>query len=170
MDVFVLIPGPELQDASRTCGQRLEGKTPARVPGNPCLFKHEWKQEEHERFAQSILDHSASLRGRTSTVGSILSEYTAEAGIRVEKSFMPLLLLLESGIQWIMPGQLAVIVALKLSTNNYTAKAIIHRHGEMETVEVEVGSVLILYGDHVGWELQEGSVSFLHIPVHVYRI
>lgn len=169
---IVLSPGTELRHQTRTHGEGLKGRTPIRVPGTPHLYQHDWRTDEHTSFAQGIHQYTAHYEEHTGTVSELLSQHISNIGIQRQKIFAPLLLLLESGIQWIKPGQLAVLVTLALNTNAQPAKATIHSKtdGRTEEVILEVGSVLILYGDQIGWELQEGSVSFLHIPILVERV
>ncbi len=166
----ILIPELKLRNRAHEHGQRLEGKAGAKVPGNPRLFEHTWKNEEHQAFVRGILNDTATIENHTDMVVEHIKRYAAEAGIQMGRPFQPLLLLLESGIQWIKPDQLALLLVLRIGATKIATAAVCDKEGNSIDINLEVGSVLLLYGD-IGWQpLESNGISFLHIPVPVERM
>jgi hypothetical protein len=106
-----------------------------------------WKREEYEAFFGNILKDTATIEEHTATVSKHLERYTEKSRNSDKTLFSSITApTFKSGTQWIMPGQLAMLVVLRINAKQ-NAKAVIRNKKDDKTEEIslEVGSVLLLY-------------------------
>ncbi|GKT61232.1 hypothetical protein ColTof4_01319 [Colletotrichum tofieldiae] len=155
------------------------------VEGAPELYKYKWDEKYHRWFVREVLqykdsttietladsdDSEGSNSAQRYDISYHIRKKMKRSGLRSPKGsgqYHPLLLSLESGIQWFEEKQMAVIVLIRVDGGDTAKVEILARNGEttetvMSTLTLSVGCVILIYGPH-GWRLQGQAVSFLFL-------
>ncbi|KAK7433677.1 hypothetical protein Landi51_13828, partial [Colletotrichum acutatum] len=155
------------------------------VKGNPELYSYEWDKDKHARFVLQVLhfrattlietlidsgDSESSSSAQRYTISHLARKKMKESGLcspRDSGRYHPLLLHLESGIQWIEEKQMAVIVLIEVVNGGSAEVEILSRDGDTpETIRSKIilssGHVVLIYGPH-GWRSRGKAVSFLFL-------